>query len=544
MGLARSYEGMGCVAEARAAWLRLDGRHGAAQVPDLSRQGTAHDFVTQHLRGPSLSSAPAPLPALGLPLSRAWQVRLAPGEFALQTSAEGPGPTAEVVCTVRPRGGGVELVCHNAATGADRWACPLPFAPTWLAGHADIVVAAGAAGAAGIEVEGGHLLWHFPAPVHNRHPTTTGDRLRVAGGPQPPEPLTQFRLAAGRLFLLQGERRLLALGADTGHVLWHRRAPGAAFALPPPQGLFYPSFYAGPECVVIRTGSGRLRRLDAATGRLLQDEAADGPCPQAPLRLDEHNLCVVSGPRQVALLDPTTDSQRWAYSLTGSTTLTGEAPWVIGNSRALLVVIPANVGYFLQRIHLLTGKGSWPRPQLLRLDDADLTGWALDDTAVYYPSGGRLCARSLDTGDLLWEQPLPGPARIWRVFRLRDQLLVYPGPAAVPGFLFRWPLGTLQWTLSVPPGAGGRHDFPVQCCDPRTGQVVQRLNFRQAPAAALVRSRTTAEATLLPTLLGTREPAVALTPTVSFCQGRLIVALPGVLWAVAGPKDHSPMPTD
>jgi hypothetical protein len=74
----------------------------------------------------------------------------------------------------------------------------------------------------------------------------------------------------------------------------------------------------------------------------------------------------------------------------------------------------------------------------------------------------------------------------------------------------------------------------VLCCDPRTGQVVQRLNFRQAPTTALVRARMTEEATLLPTLLGTREPAVTLSPTVSFCQGRMIVALPGVLWAVTG----------
>ena len=86
----------------------------------------------------------------------------------------------------------------------------------------------------------------------------------------------------------------------------------------------------------------------------------------------------------------------------------------------------------------------------------------------------------------------------------------------------------------MPPGAGGRHDFPVLCCDPRSGQVVQRLNFPQAPTAALVRTRTTAEATLLPTLLGTREPAASLSPTVFFCQGRMIVALPGAVWAVAG----------
>lgn len=538
VGLARAYEGMGCRAEARAAWLRLDGRHGKSQVPGPGPPGTVHDIVTEHLRGRAPS---APPPALAAPLSRCWQARLAAGEFALPLSGSGPGPAAEAVWTARPRGQGAELVCHSAATGSERWAAPLPFVPTWLAAHADVVIAAGAGGAAALGAEGGRLLWHFPAPAHDRHPATAGDRVRVALDPQPPGPLTEFRLAAGRLFVVQGERRLFALGAESGQVLWHCRAPGAGLALPPPQGRFSPHFYADPECVLIQTGAGRLWRLDAATGRRLQDEAAEGPFPQPPLRLDERNLGLVSGPRKVVLLDPLTGACHWTYPLTGSTTLTGEPPQVVGNARALLVLIPANVGYFLQRINLLTGKGSWPRPQLLRLDRADTAGWSLDETAVYYPSGAALCARSLDTGELLWERPLPGPGRNWRTFRLCDQLLVYPGPGAAPGFLFRWPLGTLQWTMSVPQANAGRHDFPVLCCGPRSGQVVQRLNFRQAPTAALVRTRTTAEAILLPTLLGTREPAASLSPTVFFCQGRMIVALPGELWAVAG--DDTPATT-
>jgi hypothetical protein len=210
----------------------------------------------------------------------------------------------------------------------------------------------------------------------------------------------------------------------------------------------------------------------------------------------------------------------------------------------LLVVIPANVGYFLQRVNLLTGKGSWPRPQLLRLDHADTRGWAVDDTAVYYPRAGSLCARSLDTGDLLWEQPLPGPARSWRAFRLRDQLLVFPAAGPGSGFLFRWLFGSVQWTMFMPPGAGGRHDFPVLCCDPRTGQVVQRLNFRQSPTPALLRARTTEEATLLPTLLRTRDRALPSCSNVYFCQDRLVVALPGVVWAAAGAGKPSAPPKD
>jgi hypothetical protein len=130
------------------------------------------------------------------------------------------------------------------------------------------------------------------------------------------------------------------------------------------------------------------------------------------------------------------------------------------------------------------------------------------------------------------------------VFRLRDQLVVFPADQPAPGFLFRWLFGSLQWTMSLPPGAGGRHDFPVLCCDPQSGRVVQRLNFRHAPTPALVRARLTEEATLLPTLLGTRDSAIPPRSNVYLCQGRLVVALPGVLWAVAGDKQPSAPPND
>jgi hypothetical protein len=52
------------------------------------------------------------------------------------------------------------------------------------------------------------------------------------------------------------------------------------------------------------------------------------------------------------------------------------------------------------------------------------------------------------------------------------------------------------------------------------------------------------ETTLLPTLLGTRERALPLCSNVYFCQDRLVVALPGVLWAVAGDKRPSAPPND
>src|SRR3712207_6958167 len=58
----------------------------------------------------------------------------------------------------------------------------------------------------------------FRSPAHARPAFSPADRLRVLLDPAGPEPLSDFRLAGGRVFCLQGLRRLFALDAETGRV--------------------------------------------------------------------------------------------------------------------------------------------------------------------------------------------------------------------------------------------------------------------------------------------------------------------------------------
>ena len=85
----------------------------------------------------------------------------------------------------------------------------------------------------------------------------------------PHERLGGFCLKGGRLFCFQDERRLLALDAETGRVLWTYQAPGAHVAPEPPGGRFHPNYHAGVDRVILQTGGGQLLVLDSRTGKAL-----------------------------------------------------------------------------------------------------------------------------------------------------------------------------------------------------------------------------------------------------------------------------------
>jgi outer membrane protein assembly factor BamB len=373
------------------------------------------------------------------------------------------------------------LICRIASTGEVRWRHALPFTPRWVGTHAGTVLAAGDRGVSCLRREDGELLWHFPAPVSSRYPTSSLDDVRVIRDPQEPESLTAFRLISGRLFFLQGQRRLFALNAESGAVLWDRRAPDAKLHLPFPQGCFSPCYHADTASVLVQT-IGQRWLLDAATGRLIH-QAPDGLelWRRPPLELDERTLCVTPDSRHVALIDARTGQSLWTHTLSGGTTLSGEVPQVLGRDDVLLCVEPANVGYFLQRLDRTSGKPIWPQPRLLGMKSLNLTAWTFDREAVYGVEETSLIARSLTDGRILWRRPLDG-ANGWQVRRVGDYLIVWPIPSAEDArFRFRSPLGAVQWNLS--PLLTPEAVFAVTYLDPKTGQLIQRLNFRiETPA--------------------------------------------------------------
>jgi hypothetical protein len=284
------------------------------------------------------------------------------------------------------------------------------------------------------------------------------------------------------LYFLQGQRRLFALHAASGAVLWLQEAPDGGLHLPSPRGCFSSCYHAGAETVLVQA-SGRRWLLDAATGRTLH-QAADSRelWQRPPLVLDDHTWCVIPDTRHVVALDARTGQSLWKHQSPGNTTFNGELPSVLGRDTVLLFVQPANIGFYLDRLDRSTGQSVWPRPQLLRAKTVDRNNWTFDADAVYSIEDGVLMARSLKDGAGLWRRPLPASESLflsgdaWQARRVGDSLVVSPRDSVDVRFRFRSLLGPLQWdwgTLTFPDTI-----FPVSFYNPTTGQLAQRLNLR------------------------------------------------------------------
>ena len=460
-----------------------------------------------------------------LPLFRTWHARLGGDEWILAGWRE---CDSELLLTGSPDG---RFNCRLTSTGEIRWTHRLPFAPLWAGCHADTIISAGAAGVACLDRDKGQLLWHFPAPVAGRYPRAPCDDLRVVLDPQPPEPLTDFRLAARRLFFLQGQRQLFALNAETGAVLWDHWAPDGPLHLPYPHGCFSPCYHAGGETVLLQM-SGRRWLLDAATGRPIHEAAGSRNLWQRPpLQLDERTLCVAPDYRYIEQFDARTGQYQWTHRLAGASTLSGELPLLLGRGNLLLCVQPANIGYFLQRLDRASGKAVWPQPRLLAAKTLDLSAWTFDAEAVYSIEDRWLIARSVADGEILWRQRLPadgGQAR-----RVGDYLAVWP-PAfgSETRFRFRSPLGTVQWDLGT--ALAPEAVFPLSCYDPKTGQLVQRLHFRiESPVRTALAKRRSAEEDA-PAWMARTSSLLASTdgPVIRLGSPRPFVAIGSEVWGL------------
>jgi outer membrane protein assembly factor BamB len=506
-----------------------NGRPASAAESAAARVGQAFQS-DRPMAKPDLR-APPRADILSLPLFRTWHATLNRDEWVLNGWRESD---PELLLTGSSRG---QLACRSASTGEVRWRHLLPFAPDWAGSYAGMIVAAGEGGVAGLRRADGELLWYFPAPAPGRMFTALLDEVSVVRDPGTPEPLTAFRLVSGRLFFLQGQRRLFALDATTGTVLWDRWAPDGGFRLPAPQGCFSPCYHAGTETILIQTARQRWL-LDAATGRLIH-QAADSSelWPRSPLLLDERTLCVVPDPRHIELLDARTGQTLWTHTLTGGTTLSGEYPQVLGRGNALFLVKPANVGYFLQRLDCATGKPLWTKPVLLAARTVDLNTWTFDQEAVYGIEENALTARSLADGKVLWQHVLDG-ASGWQLRRVGDSLMIWPLPSAEDArFRFRSPLGAVQWKLG--PLLAPESVFTVACRDPKTGQLVQRLNFRiESPARTIGRRRTISESGGRSLTVRTSSLlASADGPVVRIDSPQPLIAAGGGIWGLSGASD-------
>lgn len=519
---------------ANAIWESIRADEGLRSIPMTDRQGQPLSLAARadvsrkrDRESPKLAYDSRPNVIPTPPLFRAWHARLKSDEWLL-TGWEQCDP--DVLLTGSADG---RITCRLTSTGETNWTQQLPYAPCWAACHTDMILAAGAEGVACLHPNKGQLLWHFPAPVAGRYPHSPSDEVRVVLDPQPPEPLTDFRLVAGRLFFLQGQRRLFALNAETGAVLWQRWAPDGSLRLPFPHGCFSSHYHAGAKTVLVQM-PGRRWLLDAATGRQIHRSADSRDLWQRPpLELDERTLCVTADHRTIELLDSQTGQCLWTYRPAGVTTRSGEIPSVLGRGNLLLCVQPANIGFFLQRIDRASGKVVWSR--LLTAKTLDLDAWTFDADAVYTIEDRLLIARSLADGEVLWQRPLPADGS--QVQRVGDYLAVFPQPFGSETRLrFRSLLGTVQWDLG--PLLASETAFPLSCYDPKTGELVQRLHFRiESPIRSTLEKRRfqdendRAWIVRISSLLASKDG-----PVIRLNSSRPFVALGGEVWGLSGER--------
>jgi outer membrane protein assembly factor BamB len=382
------------------------------------------------------------------PYVRSWQATLDPGETPLAVVDD------LLLCGLYQH----EAQAREAASGKIRWRTPLSFHPTWADRSGGVVLAAGDGGAAGLRPEDGKIIWRY-------------DALQA-------DPLGDFHLMGSRLYCIQGERRLFALNADNGSVLWARWAPGARLCQPYPYGRFFHVFPVNTGVLLAQTSGGRRWLLDATTGAVLHDApTVSEPWSRSPVLLPDGNVCIIPDAETVLLLDPVSGRDLWSYRLPGVTTKTGEAPRVTAGAHALLMTWALNIGWRVQRLDQATGKPLWNEPPQINTGELDVESWSQDADAFYGVQDRTLFARSLKDGLLLWRQPLAGPSGRWRTQRFGDTLLAYPIESKGRRFQFRWLTAALQWTGCSPPEEKPGRGYPIVCSDAKTGRLVQRLDF-------------------------------------------------------------------
>jgi outer membrane protein assembly factor BamB len=492
---------------------------------------------------PPVAPEQAPLPQP--PYFRSWQATLDPGETPLavaddmllcglyQPEAQARDRVKTSLALRVSDSYQPEAQARDGDSGKIRWRTPLSFRPAWADRNGGVIVAGGDGGAAGLRPADGQIVWQYDAPPPS--PTFPSDAGTVlAPDALHADRLGNFHLLGGRLYCVQGSRRLFALNAENGRVLWARWVPGARLRQPYPCGRFFHVFPVNAEVLLVQTSGGRRWLLDAATGAVLHDAStASEPWPRSPVLLPDSGVCITPDAESVLLLDPVSGRDLWTHRLPGVTTRTGEPPRVTAGPNALLMAWAMNIGWRVQRLDRTTGKPLWSDPPLINTGELDVGSWSQDADAFYGVQDRTLFARSLKDGSLLWRQPLAGPSGRWRTQRFGDALLAYPIEAKGWRFQFRWLTAALQWTGCSPPEEKPGRGYPVVCCDAKTGRLVQRLDFAVDSQSFARLDRNGAD--VLPVFAMERVEGL---PLVYVSKHGLIVALNGRAWGLSAGKQE------
>lgn len=137
-------------------------------------------------------------------------------------------------------------------------------------------------------------------------------------------------VADGRVFLATGERRVIALSADTGTPLWEVLVTGPVDATPAVAG----------DLLYVGLRDKRLLALDVRTGAEVWAFWTDGPIFSAPV-VRGGVVYVGSGDGHLYALDASTGRKRWAFRVGGWVIMSpavGEGVAVVAGGRSIFVV--------------------------------------------------------------------------------------------------------------------------------------------------------------------------------------------------------------
>lgn len=383
------------------------------------------------------------------PLTLAWEQ---PASAMLPL--EMPGQAQALILVHADR-----IALCDPATGKPRWQRPSSFPSRWAGQHDDLIVLAGKRDIEAVHAQDGRLAWQLRADE-----TAWGD-------------FDSFQLTPSHLLFLHGERRLIAVRLDTGEISWSRFAPGAS-SLPLDSGRFSPHYLASAGHVLIQGLRGQVLCLAAASGEPLRATARMPTLwRQAPLPLDAGRAYIAAG-NHAALVDVASGREIWKYEPPWPTSSSGEPLRIAGDEKALLVIVPRNYGYEVERLDAATGRPLWDdEPRLLSRCRLERDSLAVADDAFYYAGENSLTCRSLATGKVVWKKELPGGARAWQLHLIGTEIVVAPARVAAQPWLWL-PAGSFLLGL---PASAQAASSSILIFDRRDGRLQQALD-RAAPA--------------------------------------------------------------
>jgi outer membrane protein assembly factor BamB len=435
---------------------------------DLGQSQKGDEFAAPKDLG---KTEPVHLPGFfALPSRRSWELQLPAQEKVLNGQR-----TPDLLLTARPlelarlREDGWSTLYYRKETAPEAgWRQPVPLAAGWQGRLGDRVVVGGPEGVACLTGEQGTLLW-----VH-----------RNEGKTWLPGPWGGFQLDSGRLYCMQGERRLLAYSVETGRLLWDKWAPGGMLGGAVPEGRFLPGYRVMEKTLLVQTGTGRRWLLEATTGRCLLDAPADRePWPALSGDGSVPLPCLIRDGEKIVRLNANTGKEVWSWSLPAAVVRTGEPIQLQVSSAGVLVLTPTNLGLQLQRLNLDTGAALWSKPPYLPVPRLDLSSVSVDERSFYLVREQTLAALALEDGQVRWEKTVSGPKGTWKTLLGRwtrgpgKVLLVYPDQIPARRWEFCWLWGSLQWIMRDAPEARLGQGCPIHGIDPSTGQLIERLNI-------------------------------------------------------------------